>query len=179
MNMKKAYGERGPGIATICRRRISNFDVKVFRGKYLAGVRQAYVTGQLRLGGSTEALAEPTTFAAWLAELYRLSWVVYAKKPFGRNPERVLKYLARYTHRVASQRTNRKSTLRPSTRGAVRGARPAAANHLPALIGAPGRPMVVANHLVYAASRNNRMSRRRADAFDVAGDSVASCGTAR
>jgi hypothetical protein len=36
-----------------------------------------------------------------LDTLYRTSWVVYAKKPFGRNPEFVLKYLARYTHRVA------------------------------------------------------------------------------
>ena len=33
-------------------------------------------------------------------QLQRLQWVVYAKRPFG-GPEHVLKYLARYTHRVA------------------------------------------------------------------------------
>jgi hypothetical protein len=74
---------------------------KVFRDKYLEGLRQAYVAGTLQLGGSTIALTEPTTFAALLDELYRTSWVVYVKQPFGRDPELVLKYLARYTHRVA------------------------------------------------------------------------------
>lgn len=74
---------------------------QVFRGKYLEGLRQAYATGTLHLGGSTAALAEPTAFAALLEELYRTAWVVYAKQPFGRDPELVLKYLARYTHRVA------------------------------------------------------------------------------
>jgi Putative transposase/Transposase zinc-binding domain len=74
---------------------------RVFRGKYLEELRRAYVKGALQLGGSTAALAEPTTFAALVDELYRTSWVVYAKQPFGRDPEQVLKYLARYTHRVA------------------------------------------------------------------------------
>ena len=46
------------------------------------------------------ALAEPKSFAGWLTPLYRQEWVVYAKPPFG-GPEQVLKYLARYTHRVA------------------------------------------------------------------------------
>ena len=32
--------------------------------------------------------------------MYGQEWVVYAKPPFG-GPEQVLKYLARYTHRVA------------------------------------------------------------------------------
>ena len=73
----------------------------VFRGKYLEGLRQAYDSGKLRLGGSTASLAERSAFDAWLNTLYRKSWVVYAKEPFGNDPEQVLKYLARYTHRVA------------------------------------------------------------------------------
>ena len=32
--------------------------------------------------------------------LYKTSWVVYAKRPFG-GPEQVFRYLGRYTHRVA------------------------------------------------------------------------------
>ena len=43
---------------------------------------------------------EPAARAAWYESLYAGEWVVYAKRPFG-GPERVLKYLARYTHRVA------------------------------------------------------------------------------
>jgi hypothetical protein len=74
---------------------------QVFRGKFLEGLRQAHVTGTLHLGGSTASLAEPSAFAAMVDELYRTSWVVYAKPPFGRDPQQVLKYLARYTHRVA------------------------------------------------------------------------------
>ena len=45
-------------------------------------------------------LQEPDAFAAWLRPLYAKDWVVYAKPPFG-GPAQVLKYLARYTHRVA------------------------------------------------------------------------------
>jgi hypothetical protein len=73
----------------------------VFRGKYLEGLRQLHDRGELRCGGSVAALAEPSAFHAWLATLYRTPWVVYAKPPFGDDPEQVLKYLARYTHRVA------------------------------------------------------------------------------
>jgi len=73
---------------------------RVFRGKYLDGLRQAHAAGRLRFYGALSPLAEPSRFAAWLAGHYRTDWVVYAKKPFG-GPEQVLKYLARYTHRVA------------------------------------------------------------------------------
>jgi len=45
-------------------------------------------------------LADSTAFADWLRPLYQQDWVVYAKPPFG-GPAQVLKYLARYTHRVA------------------------------------------------------------------------------
>jgi hypothetical protein len=47
-----------------------------------------------------QLLAQPKTFAAWLRPLFRKDWVVYAKRPFG-GPEHVLRYLGRYTHRVA------------------------------------------------------------------------------
>jgi hypothetical protein len=73
---------------------------RLFRGKYLAGLRRAYNSGRLRLPEPVAALAKPDVFADWLAALYRREWVVYAKPPFG-GPQQVLKYLARYTHRVA------------------------------------------------------------------------------
>jgi hypothetical protein len=73
---------------------------RVFRGKYLAGLRHAHARRRLRLPGRLAALADPAAFHAWLAPLRARDWVVYAKPPFG-GPARVLKYLARYTHRVA------------------------------------------------------------------------------
>jgi hypothetical protein len=66
---------------------------RVFRGKFVAGLRAAADAGKLRLPA-------PLARAHWYASLYAKEWVVYAKRPFG-GPERVLKYLARYTHRVA------------------------------------------------------------------------------
>jgi hypothetical protein len=73
---------------------------RVFRGKYLELVRAAYAEGKLHLPPRLQALAEPSRFAAWLRPLYAKEWVVHSKPPFG-GPAQVLKYLARYTHRVA------------------------------------------------------------------------------
>jgi putative transposase/transposase-like zinc-binding protein len=70
---------------------------RVFRGKFLAGLRGLHAQGKLKL---PSRLHEATAFTAWLSPLYAKDWVVYAKPPFG-GPEQVLKYLARYTHRVA------------------------------------------------------------------------------
>ena len=50
--------------------------------------------------GDLQPLTQPKTFTAWLRPLFRKDWVVYAKPPFG-GPEHVLRYLGRYTHRVA------------------------------------------------------------------------------
>jgi hypothetical protein len=71
---------------------------RVFRGKFLAGLRTALTQGRLRLPGDLAALADAD--AAWWSALYAQDWVVYAKPPMG-GPAQVLKYLARYTHRVA------------------------------------------------------------------------------
>jgi hypothetical protein len=73
---------------------------RVFRGKFLAGLRAALSEGTLVLPGRLAALAERARYATWCSALYAKEWVVYAKRPFG-GPAQVLKYLARYTHRVA------------------------------------------------------------------------------
>ena len=73
---------------------------RLYRGKFLAGLQRLFDQGQLRFGGDQAALAAPAAFAAWLSRLRVKEWVVYAKPPFG-GPAQVLKYLARYTHRVA------------------------------------------------------------------------------
>jgi len=73
---------------------------KLFRGKFLAGLKQAYHAGELRLTGSVGRLSCPQMFRQLLARLYRQKWYVYAKPPFG-GPQQVYRYLGRYTHRVA------------------------------------------------------------------------------
>jgi hypothetical protein len=73
---------------------------RVFRGKFVAALQQAFREGQLVFHGDLTLLAQPTIFAAWLRPLFRKDWVVYSKPPFG-GPQYVLQYLGRYTHRVA------------------------------------------------------------------------------
>jgi predicted Zn-ribbon and HTH transcriptional regulator len=73
---------------------------RVFRGKFVSGLKQMFQKGDLCLPGALRPLAQRKTFHSFLRTLFRHDWVVYAKPPFG-GPEHVLHYLARYTHRVA------------------------------------------------------------------------------
>ena len=72
----------------------------MFRGKFVSSLRRAYERGELRLQGALRELGDPAAFAACLDRAMAKDWVVYSKPPFG-GPAQVLKYLARYTHRVA------------------------------------------------------------------------------
>jgi hypothetical protein len=73
---------------------------KLFRGKFLAGLKDAYQAGLLNFDGSVAALADPKAFRRLLDDCYTRNWVVYAKPPFG-GAEQVFRYLGRYSHRVA------------------------------------------------------------------------------
>ena len=73
---------------------------RVFRGKFVDGSRRAHRHNKLKLSGSLATLKDPHAFAAFLRILFRQNWVVYAKPAFG-GPAQVLRYLGRYTHRVA------------------------------------------------------------------------------
>ena len=73
---------------------------KVFRGKFLEALEEAFQHGELTFCGNIQHLAQPVHFQRFLNQLSRKKWVVYAKPPFG-GAEHVLQYLARYTHRVA------------------------------------------------------------------------------
>ena len=72
----------------------------VFRGKLLDLTRRAFADRKFRFQGVLAKLEDADAFAAHLKKSYVTDWVVYAKRPFG-GPAQVLKYLARYTHRVA------------------------------------------------------------------------------
>jgi hypothetical protein len=71
-----------------------------FRKKFLSQLRQAFRHGVLRFTGELRSLASPAAFEALCEKAANIEWVVHIKPPFG-GPRRVLKYLARYTHRVA------------------------------------------------------------------------------
>jgi hypothetical protein len=73
---------------------------RVFRGKFVAGLRRAFRNHQLVFYGECLPLAEEKIFTAFLRTLFQQDWIVYAKPPFG-GPKHVLHYLARYTHRTA------------------------------------------------------------------------------
>ena len=74
---------------------------RVFRGKFLAGLSRLYRKKKLQCAGPAAALSDPQQFAKLLRQLHRQNWVVYAKPAFG-GPRQVLRYLGRYTHRVAN-----------------------------------------------------------------------------
>jgi Putative transposase/Transposase zinc-binding domain len=73
---------------------------RLFRGKFLAFLREDYRRGRLTFHGQQQELADAAAFGQLLDGLRQKEWVVYAKPLFG-GPQQVLKYLARYTHRVA------------------------------------------------------------------------------
>ncbi|MCB9877502.1 MAG: IS91 family transposase [Planctomycetes bacterium] len=73
---------------------------KMYRGRFVALLRAAFECGELGFHGKLAALRDPDCFAQCLDRAMATPWVVYSKAPFG-GPEQVLKYLARYTHRVA------------------------------------------------------------------------------
>jgi hypothetical protein len=73
---------------------------RLFRRLFIEGLLALHRAGELAFFGDLTGLANPQAFAAYLAPLRKIEWVVYAKPPFG-GPEQVLAYLSRYTHRVA------------------------------------------------------------------------------
>ena len=73
---------------------------RVFRRSYLDDLNRLYQQGNLTLQGRLDDLRHPTRWAEFLGQLRQIEWVVYGKPAFG-SAGKVLKYLARYTHRVA------------------------------------------------------------------------------
>jgi Putative transposase/Transposase zinc-binding domain len=73
---------------------------RLFRRLFLEQLHQAFHAGQLHFYSQLAPLRDAKAFAAYLAPTVQAEWVVYAKRPFG-SAEHVLRYLGRYTHRVA------------------------------------------------------------------------------
>ena len=77
-----------------------NLLARLFSGKMLAMLADAHDAGRLTFFNAHAGLADKTAFKRFIAPLRRIKWVVYCKAPFA-GPKQVLRYLSRYTHRVA------------------------------------------------------------------------------
>ncbi len=73
---------------------------RLFRRLFLDYLRKAFDAGDLQFFSSLESLRMRDAFLRHIAPTQKKDWVVYAKRPFA-GPEQVLKYVARYTHRIA------------------------------------------------------------------------------
>jgi len=73
---------------------------RLYRRLFLAKLAAAHASGRLQFFAALASLANARAFAHHLEPVRRSDWIVYAKKPFA-GPEQVLRYLARYTHRIA------------------------------------------------------------------------------
>jgi hypothetical protein len=73
---------------------------RLYRRLFLEKLAAAHRAGKLHFFNDLTPLADDKAFAAYLAPLRRIDWIVFAKKPFA-GPEQVLAYLSRYTHRIA------------------------------------------------------------------------------
>jgi hypothetical protein len=72
----------------------------LFRGKFLAYLKDSFESGELIFPGGIHHLRDPKTFEVFRGQFYHKKWVVYCKPPFD-GAEGVFKYLGRYTHRIA------------------------------------------------------------------------------
>jgi hypothetical protein len=72
----------------------------LFRRLFLQMLLAAHQAGRLQFFGDLAPLADKAAFTTYLKPLRSIDWVVYAKKPFA-GPKQVLRYLSRYTHRIA------------------------------------------------------------------------------
>jgi len=78
---------------------------RVFRRTFLAALRQAAAQERLSMQGPCQQWRSRPAWHQFLRTMQQTEWVVYAKPPLP-GPQQVLRYLARYTHRVAI--TNRR-----------------------------------------------------------------------
>ena len=77
-----------------------NLLARLFSGRMLAMLADAHDAGRLAFFNAQAGLADKNTFKRFIAPLRRIKWIVYCKAPFA-GPKQVLRYLSRYTHRVA------------------------------------------------------------------------------
>ena len=73
---------------------------KVYRAKFCEKLLQAFDQGEIKNPPNSLLAASREHLQHLIDHLHSKAWVVYSKPPFA-GPEAVLKYLSRYTHRIA------------------------------------------------------------------------------
>jgi predicted Zn-ribbon and HTH transcriptional regulator len=73
---------------------------EMFRGKFLAALKTAYLNGELKFEGEIKSLAQIGNFKNLLSSMYKKNWVVYSKNSI-KNSAGIIKYLGNYSHRIA------------------------------------------------------------------------------
>lgn len=73
---------------------------RVFKKYYLQELKELWQSGKLEYHGTAAFLQSDYEFKALLNKLYDKDWVVHIKKAFC-GAQSVIKYLGRYTHRIA------------------------------------------------------------------------------
>ncbi len=73
---------------------------RLFRGKYLAELKQLWKDGKLEFHGTAAPYQNHYAFKELLDSCYGKEWIPYCKKPFN-GAESVIRYLGKYTHRIA------------------------------------------------------------------------------
>jgi len=73
---------------------------KVFRGKFLAGLKELRSAKSLQYCGSSERFINSYAFQGLIDECYGIEWNLYIKETFN-GANSVIQYLGKYTHRIA------------------------------------------------------------------------------
>ena len=73
---------------------------RLFRGKYLAELKQLWKGDKLEFHGTAEPYRNHYVFKELIDSCYSKEWIPYCKKPFD-GAESVIRYLGKYTHRIA------------------------------------------------------------------------------
>lgn len=72
----------------------------VFKGKFMEGLKALYNKDKLVFPSDFATLDEQIKFKSYVDGLYEKDWIVYSKPAF-KSPAHVIKYLGRYTHKIA------------------------------------------------------------------------------
>ena len=92
---------------------------RVFRGKYLAELKRLWSEEKLEFHGTAEPYKNHYAFKELLNACYHKEWIPYCKKPF-QGAESVIKYLGKYTHRIAISNYRIKSISKAAVTFAVK-----------------------------------------------------------
>jgi hypothetical protein len=73
---------------------------RVYKAKFLEKLKYLYDNDKLMLPNDLQVLEQPKIFQTFVDELFKKDWVVFSKRVF-KSAQHVIRYLGRYTHKIA------------------------------------------------------------------------------